>query len=259
MRTATPRQIVKACENTTASPNPRRETFQGYGVMGLPFESGHVLGLRRFPTSSIGPGYTSIWHRTPEGHWSFWSTTAGEVSCARYAGEISEDTHQTAIHLAWPEPNRLAIAAENPELGWEVTLAATPTSRALGALARSAPHRLLANDYFLKLLGPIAGTLLGTGRLTLVGKMPNRQHFHLVPTHVWRVTASCAQLRGVDIGQPARLPVQATIGDFRIPQHGLLAVGSLDFEVLNPAWHSTRTVRPLTTGVGAEPPNGGRL
>jgi hypothetical protein len=47
------------------------ERFFGYGVMGLPFRSGHVLGLRRFPASSIGPGYRSVWHRDAQGRWTF--------------------------------------------------------------------------------------------------------------------------------------------------------------------------------------------
>jgi hypothetical protein len=41
--------------------------FTGYGVMSLPFASGHVLALRRFPASYIGPAYTSVWHRDPAG------------------------------------------------------------------------------------------------------------------------------------------------------------------------------------------------
>jgi hypothetical protein len=174
--------------------------------MGLPFESGHVLGLRRFPVSSIGPGYTSIWHRSPDRRWSFWSTTAPEVSCARYTGEISDDTRQTAIHLAWPEPSRLTIAAEDPSLSWEVTFAATSASRALSALAQRLPGRFLAHESVLRVLGPVAGTLLGSGRLALTGTMPNRQTFHLVPSHVWLVTASRARLAGTDLGRPAPLP-----------------------------------------------------
>lgn len=102
--TATPGEVAETLENTPGRLDAQRERFRGYGVMGLPFESGHVLGLRRFPVSSIGPGYTSIWHRSPDGRWSFWSTTAPEVSCARYTGEISDDTRQAA------NPPRLARA-----------------------------------------------------------------------------------------------------------------------------------------------------
>ncbi len=241
--TAAPREIVGALEDAPGLPGGRRERFRGYGVMGLPFESGHVLGLRRFPVSSIGPGYTSIWHRSPDGRWSFWSTIAPEVSCARYTGEISDDTRQTAIHLAWTEPYRLTVTAEDPSLCWEVTFAATPASRALSALSQRLPGRFLANESVLRLLGPVAGNLLGAGRLALTGRMPNRQVFHLVPSHVWLVTASRARLDGIDLGRPAPLPEQATIGDFRVPQHGLLAVGDLDFDPLSFSLHSSRTAR----------------
>ena len=241
--TATPREIVGALEDAPGLPGGRRERFRGYGVMGLPFESGHVLGLRRFPVSSIGPGYTSIWHRSPDGRWSFWSTIAPEVSCARYTGEISDDTRQTAIHLAWTEPYRLTVTAEDPSLCWEVTFAATPASRALSALSQRLPGRFLTNESVLRLLGPVAGNLLGAGRLALTGRMPNRQVFHLVPSHVWLVTASRARLDGIDLGRPASLPEQAIIGDFRVPQHGLLAVGDLDFDPLSFSLHSSRTAR----------------
>ena len=68
---ATPREVAGALEDAPGRLDAQRERFRGYGVMGLPFESGHVLGLRRFPVSSIGPDYTSIWHRSPDGRWSF--------------------------------------------------------------------------------------------------------------------------------------------------------------------------------------------
>jgi hypothetical protein len=193
--------------------------------------------------SSIGPAYTSIWHRSPDGRWSFWSTAAPEVSCARYTGEVSDDTHQTAIRLAWPEPCHLTITADDPALSWEVTFAATPASKTLSALAQRLPAPFLAREDVLRVLGPVAGTFLGAGRLALTGRMPNGQTFHLVPSHVWPVTASRACLEAADLGSPAPLPEQATIGDFRIPQHGLLAVGALDFDLLSPAQHSTRTAR----------------
>ena len=240
---ATPAEVAGALEDAPGRLDAQRERLRGYGVMGLPFASGHVLGLRRFPVSSIGPGYTSIWHRSPDGRWSFWSTAAAEVSCARYTGEISDDTRQAAIRLAWPGPYRLTIAADEPSLSWEVTFASTPASRTLSALAQRLPGQFLGNESVLRVLGPVAGTLLGAGRLALTGTMPNRQVFHLVPSQVWMVTASRARLGATDLGSPAPLPEQATIGDFRIPQKGLLAVGDLDVEPLSLARHSARTAR----------------
>jgi hypothetical protein len=48
-------------------------------------------------------------------------------------------------------------------------------------------------------------------------------------------------LEAADLGKPAPLPKQATIGDLRIPQHGPLAIGALDVDPLSPAQHSART------------------
>jgi hypothetical protein len=59
----------------------RGERFFGYGVMGLPFASGYVLGLRRFTASSIGPGNTAIWLRRPQGAWSMWINTEPMKAC----------------------------------------------------------------------------------------------------------------------------------------------------------------------------------
>jgi hypothetical protein len=126
---------------------------------------------------------------------------------------------------------------------WDVTFAATRATRALSTLSRRLPHRFVARESVLRGIGLVAGTILGAGRLSLTGRMPNRQTFHSVPTYVWVATASRAHVDGTDLGNPAPLPEQATIGDFRIPQRGLLAVGALDFDPQDPSRHSTRTTR----------------
>ena len=43
------------------------ERFTGYGVIALPFASGHYLALRNMAATSIGPGYRNVWHRSPDG------------------------------------------------------------------------------------------------------------------------------------------------------------------------------------------------
>ncbi len=55
--------------------------------MGLPFASGHVLAMRRFPASSIGLPYTSVWHPDPEGQSAFWQDQHAEQGlCALLLG-----------------------------------------------------------------------------------------------------------------------------------------------------------------------------
>ena len=36
------------------------DRFSGYAVIGLPFRTGRVLALRRFPASSLGPGHIDL-------------------------------------------------------------------------------------------------------------------------------------------------------------------------------------------------------
>jgi hypothetical protein len=80
-----PAEIVDALERAAELPPGSEERFSGYGVMGLPFRSGHVLGLRRFPASSIGPGYRSVWHRDPAGRWTFYQDQPAELACTRHS------------------------------------------------------------------------------------------------------------------------------------------------------------------------------
>ncbi len=58
------------------------ERFTGYGVIALPFASGHYLALRNMAATSIGPGYRNVWHRAPDGQWTFIADAAPEQSSA---------------------------------------------------------------------------------------------------------------------------------------------------------------------------------
>jgi hypothetical protein len=62
-----PADFARDREERPELPEGTCERVSGYGVMGLPFRSGHVLGLRRWTASSIGESFTSIWHRDPDG------------------------------------------------------------------------------------------------------------------------------------------------------------------------------------------------
>jgi hypothetical protein len=80
-RTMEPRECVRQIEVVALLPSGGGDRFAGYVVIGS-FRSGHVLAFRRFPPSSLGPGYTSIWHRDPNGRWTFYSTVAPGRSCS---------------------------------------------------------------------------------------------------------------------------------------------------------------------------------
>lgn len=94
------------------------ERFTGYGVMGLPFSSGHYLAFRCWPRTSIGPGYRAVWHRDPGGRWTLYATEPPQRSCARYlsAATTSEpvtcpvEAHDPARHHPLPASPGASVA-----------------------------------------------------------------------------------------------------------------------------------------------------
>ncbi len=86
-----PRKLVEELEAAASLPAGSNERFNGYGVMGLPFRSAHVLAMRRFPVSSVRPGYTSVWHRKPDGDWVFYANVSPRQACTRFFGAIAMD------------------------------------------------------------------------------------------------------------------------------------------------------------------------
>src|SRR5215208_3820868 len=99
--TKKPSDWVRLLEAEAALPSGGEERFAGYGIMGLPFTSGHVLALRRFSASSIGPGYTSVWHRDPVGKWAFYSDVDPHLSCSRFFGNALARSDRGAIAITW--------------------------------------------------------------------------------------------------------------------------------------------------------------
>lgn len=120
-----PGGVVRRLEAEAALPTGTEERFAGYGIMGLPFTSGHVLALRRFPASSIGPGYASVWHRDPAGNWTFYADVEPRLSCGRFFGGAVARTERTAIVVTWAGPWRLTIEVPASGLTWEVRLTET--------------------------------------------------------------------------------------------------------------------------------------
>ena len=117
-------------ERRAGLPAGAGDRFTGYGVMGLPFTSGHVLAMRRFPASSIGPGYTSVWHRDPAGRWEFWQDQPDEQACSRYFGSALAGTRRAHIELDWPGESTLQIAIAEAGFAWTVTLGTSAATRA---------------------------------------------------------------------------------------------------------------------------------
>jgi hypothetical protein len=234
-----PRALADLVEIDPQLPPGAEERFSGYGVMGLPFASGHVLALRRFPASSLGYGYTSVWHRTPGGQWTFWADVAPDASCARFFGEAVGEVGIRPIRLRWNGSHALRVTVGDGLVDWWISLRATPATVALNAVAQALPDRLWRHAGLLRAIGWAAGGLLRLGRIGLTGRTPNGQRFLVNPLRVWTVGSSNARVGDVTLGPPGALTEQARLGDFAIPQRGVFAIGRAFFEPFHPGRHSS--------------------
>jgi hypothetical protein len=234
------------------------ERFAGYDIMGLPFASGHVLALRRFPASSVGPGYRSIWHRDPAGVWTFYTDTEPSHSCNRYFGRAIAKAVVTPIHIGWPAGDRISVRVPGA-IEWESRLEQNATARMMGAIGTAMPATLWRSGPVLNLMSFMASRALGAGMLKLQGSAPNGQRFIANPTRIWFIPDSHATVAGVKLGPVGALHPQARLGDFMIPQKGIFAIGGAMFDVFDPARHAAvatneEAVQAPSEARGSDPP-----
>lgn len=230
-------QASDAEQNAVLAPGAD-ERFSGYGVMGVPFSSGHVLAMRRFPITSVGPGYTSVWLRRPSGGWTMYADVPPSVSCARYFGAGLEAAVQCPIRITWMGDSALTVRiGGDVDLTWDLEMEATPVTRAMTAALTRLPGQVLANPSVLKAMGAISGPVLRAGHVGLAGKVPNGQGFRAQPRSMWFVFRSSATLAGEDLGNPQPLQEQARLGGFWIPQRGIFVIGASSFDAFDPARH----------------------
>ena len=224
-----PRALAAETERHPGLPAGAAERFSGYGVMGLPFASGHVLALRRFTASSIGPAYTSVWHRDPAGCWEFWQDQPDDQACSRYFGPALAGTHRARIELDWTGESTLQIAIAEAGFTWTVTLRSSAATHALNGIGAFMPERAWRAPAVLAVMGPAAGQVLRAGHVAMTGTAPAGQRFAVNPQRIWLIARPSARLGDQDFGPPRPLRQQARLGDFWIPQRGIFALGRAFF------------------------------
>ncbi len=232
-----PAELAQAIERSPSLPEGDDERFAGYGVMAAPFSSGDLLAMRRFPASSLGGGYTTVWHRATSGEWTIWSDRPPLETCPRYFGSALARAIETPIQVTWSGPRSLAIEVPAADLRWTLELEATGTARLLTALGKALPDRFWRSPRALAMLARVAGRMLHAGKLQLAGRVPNGQTFVANPMLLWTIASSSAVLAGRDFGELAPLPEQTHLGDFWLPQRGIFAIGRAFFEPLDATRH----------------------
>jgi hypothetical protein len=235
----TPQDTVAAVLANPTLPPGDDERFVGFGIMGLPFSSGHYLAMRQFPATTFAPPYLSVWHRDPSCNWTFYATTPGQHSCARYVSSATPDaTVQCDIGVSWVNPWSVLIDIPGV-LHWTVDLQATAATRLMSTIGGRLSESAWTDPKILHRLSRVARRTLGVGDVRLTGRAPNGQCYTIAPKQLWVVAHSRAVLGGRDLGPSGPLLRQARLGDFRMPQRGIGMVGPGHFETLDHDRHLT--------------------
>lgn len=205
------------------------EWVRGWGVFGLPFDSGHVLALRVFPENDFAP-YRTIWHRDPDERWAIHvDGPRADWACPRYYGAACEEIGHSDIDVTWTGERSLRVTMEQPSLEWTLRVGETRSLRLMNALSARMPTWTWRPRALLAPRERIAGRLFGVGDIKLSGVMPNGQFGILMPQRMYLVEEAHAVLGGVDLGSPVTMYPNPKIGDVPMPARGILAVGQAFF------------------------------
>ena len=234
----TPQDAVASVLADPVLPPGDDERFVGFGIMGLPFANGHYLAMRQFPATSFAPPYVSVWHRDPSCNWTFYATTPGQQSCARYFSSATpKDAVQCdiSVGLGGPVvgPHRYPrIAAVDLRTAGDGGHPTDEHGRHPAVrVGMERPEDSAAAQQSGK---PDTGR---RGHSGLTGRAPNGQCYMMAPKQLWTVADWHAELSGRDLGASGPLLRQARLGDFRMPQRGIGMVGSPHFETFDADRH----------------------
>jgi hypothetical protein len=227
-------------ERRGTAPWPDHEYVKGWGVMGLPLDSGHYLALRVFPENDFAP-YKTVWHRDPDGRWSIHVDGPRlDTACPRYYGAACASVGHANIGLTWTAPMSLRITVDTVRLDWALTAAEPRLLGALNAMSARLPLWTWRPRALLRAREVLARRGLGMGVLQMKGTMPSGHVGTLMPQRMYFIDDAKATLDRVDLGRPARLRSTPDIGGFPMPARGVLAVGQAAWPILD-ADEYTRT------------------
>jgi len=116
-------------------------------------------------------------------------------------------------------------------------VASTPVTRFMNLMMSLMPDVLFRSNLVLSVMSLMSTALLAAGRFRLRGQVPNRQWFQAAPRRVWTIPGARASVARRDLGAPAPLATQASLGEVPLPQRGVLMLGAFSFEAYRPGRH----------------------
>jgi hypothetical protein len=214
-------------------PWPGHEYVKGWGVFGLPFDSGHVLALRVFPESGFSP-YRTLWHRDPARRWSLYVDGQRlDTACPRYYGPACTTVGHATIALEWTGPASLRVTMDAPRLEWTLTARQTPLLRVMNAMSPRLPLSTWRSPRLVRARELMAQHALGLGEIRMSGTMPSGHEGILMPQRMYFVDETTAVLDGEDLGRATHVSPNPAIGQVPLPARGVLAIGQGAWEVLD--------------------------
>ena len=228
-RQSGPRRLAEAMERDRVPPGGDGDRTAGYGVLGVSHGSGDVLAFRRATCTSFGPPFTSVWHRDPDGRWTFYVNVEPSRSCPRFYGSVLDRVVVTDIDLRWTGIDVVCLAVPDRRIGWSLRMRATPMTRVISGISSAVPGPLWALPGLSEGIGRAAGRLLGARGLRLGGRVPNGQRYRVEDVRVWRVEGSAAVVDGRELGPPIDGPPETGPGQedhmLPLPERGLFVAG----------------------------------
>lgn len=206
-------------------PWPGHEYVNGWGVFGLPFDSGHVLALRVFPENDFSP-YRTVWHCDPAGRWSIYvDGRSADTACPRYYGQACDHVGYAKIGLEWTGPAALRITMDQPSLAWTLTARQTTVLRVMNTISPRLPLSTWRSPRLVRAREVMARRLLGLGDIRMSGTMPSGHAGILMPQRMYFIDETSAVLNGVELGRATRVSPNPQIGQVPLPARGVLAIG----------------------------------
>jgi hypothetical protein len=234
-------------EQRGAAPWPGHEYVKGWGVMGLPLDSGHYLALRVFPENDFAP-YKTLWHRDPEARWSIHVDGPRlDTACPRYYGAACAHVGHARIELNWTASATLRVTVDEIGLDWTLTATETPLLRGLNAMSARLPIWTWRPRSLLRARELLAQRVLGMGEVQMRGTMPSGHIGTLMPQRMYFIDECTASLDGVDLGHPDRVAPTPNIGGFPMPARGVLAIGQAAWPILDIDEYARTRAETLTT------------
>ncbi len=196
-----PREAALAAQRNSVLRPETDERITGYGVMGLPFRSGHFLARRHMPASSIGAEHQTVWHCGPDGTWTFIPDTGPQQRYARYfASNDSARTTRLDTERSWD--GSLSLRVIGPDvLDWRIELAPIPAAVLTCAIDRRLKSSTWRSKTFQRAIGAVAPYVLRTGRILATSGFPNAtfpgRQFHIRETSIHQARAAIGVRREI--------------------------------------------------------------